>query len=660
MISYHQPKLTDRHTDRKAKICSRIISLANFDILISDNIINYSQYMPAGMSSCPDFIAVLLSLAALFVISYSLPQQQPFVMSFAYLPGQAIVTSNDECEPDSLVHCIAGQPREKGVRITTATTTSSETSNNTIGQSHDPNGLGTLGGGFLYVGNAKSNSVSVIDLTTNAIIKNITVGKSPHDIKISDDQQTVYTTDMDSGTVSIINATSNTLINQIQTGGNRAIHGIAIFNDTLYVGDVYGGKVLVIRDGQIKNEIKVGSGPEYIEISPDGKFLYVANLWSPISVVDVAQNKVIKEIDSGITPHGLSFTDDGSRLFIVNMKSNTLSVIDATTHEVIKTISVGNSPEYVALTPDEGFAIVTNLGSDTVSIVDAKALQVVKEIPIGGVGPHGIAFSADGDMAYISNMNSSDISVINMTTGQVTATFPSGGIEPHQIVMKKPSISIASAESKDNDNNNTTTTVPLAQVYVDIANDPWEHARGLMFKKNLEWNNGMLFAFEDEKTRSFWMKNTSIPLDMLFIDSKLTIVDIKEDMQPCIEADPCPSYISKQPARFVLELNAGFVHNKTVNVGDRLVLNVDNNGLVPRDNEPYFDAGENFDGSAAVVEVARQFLISKLPELGIQVRDETMLHTDMVVTILEELEIVNGQVLPFSSPGGLGSITRLM
>jgi hypothetical protein len=91
--------------------------------------------MPAGMSSCPHFIAVLLSLAALFVISYSLPQQQPFVMSFAYLPAQAIVTSNDECEPDSLVHCIAGQPREKGLGDNTATATTTTSSGSSLSSS---------------------------------------------------------------------------------------------------------------------------------------------------------------------------------------------------------------------------------------------------------------------------------------------------------------------------------------------------------------------------------------------------------------------------------------------------------------------------------------------------------------------------------------------
>jgi len=290
--------------------------------------------------------------------------------------------------------------------------------------------------GFLYVGNAKSNNISVLDLVTNKAIKNITVGSGTHDIKISDDQQTVYTTDIDSGTVSIANATSNTLTDQINT--DVAVHGVAEFNDTLYVGDVYGGKVLVIKDNAIKDEIKVGSGPEYVEARPpDGKILYVANLWSPISVVDLTQSRVIKSIDSGATPHGLSFTKDGSRLFIVNMHSDTLSVIDAQKHEIIKTIPVGKNPEYLKLSPDERFAYVTNLGEDTVSKIDLRNLEVIKsKIPVGK-GPHGIAFSEDGEIAYISNMKSNDISAIDTSTDKVIATIPGGGIEPHQIVMKK-------------------------------------------------------------------------------------------------------------------------------------------------------------------------------------------------------------------------------
>jgi YVTN family beta-propeller protein len=327
---------------------------------------------------------------------------------------------------------------------------------------------------------------------------------------------------MDLGTVSIVNATTNTLMNQITTGGVGTVNSVAIFNGTLYVGDVYGRKVLVIKDNAIKEEIKVGYGPEYMEIRPDGKVLYVANPLSSISVVDLAANKVIKDIDSEITPHGLSFTKDGSRLFIVNIYNNTLSVIDAQKHELINTIPVGKNPEYVELSPHDTVAYVANLGSDN------------------------------------------NVSIINTSTDKVVATIPVGKIEPHQIVIKKPYVKILS------DEDNYTTGIP---VYVDVANDPEEQSRGLMFRKSMEWNNGMLFVFEDVKYLSFWMKNTYIPLDMIFVDKDLRIVDIKEDVQPCpLQEDICASYPSKQPAKYVLEVNAGFVQQNGIRVGDILYL----------------------------------------------------------------------------------------
>ena len=215
------------------------------------------------------------------------------------------------------------------------------------------------------------------------------------------------------------------------------------------------------------------------------------------------------------------------------------------------------------MSPHDTVAYVANLGSDTVSKIDLMTLQVMAEIPVGK-GPHEIAFSADGDLVYISNMKSNNVSIINTSTDKVVATIPVGKIEPHQIVIKKPYVKILS------DEDNYTTGIP---VYVDVANDPEEQSRGLMFRKSMEWNNGMLFVFEDVKYLSFWMKNTYIPLDMIFVDKDLRIVDIKEDVQPCpLQEDICPSYPSKQPAKYVLEVNAGFVQQNGIRVGDILYL----------------------------------------------------------------------------------------
>ena len=417
--------------------------------------------------------------------------------------------------------------------------------------------------GVMYVQNSNSNSISIVDLATNAILRNITVDGTPHNIKLSEDQLTLYilTSDRDSGTIFMLNTTSNELMNEIPT--EVSIQDIAVFNGTMYASDVRGGKVLVMNlNGTLVDEIDVGSRPQYMEVRPDGQVLYVTRLGGPISVVDLEQKLVIKEIDSGDMPHRLSFTNGGEVLFVVNAESDTLSVIDSDKHEVIKTIPVGDSPGYVALNPDETLAYVTNMDSNTVSIVDAD--KVVNEIPVGS-GPYGIAFSADGgDLAYVSNTKGNDVSVINTASSKVTATISAGGIGPHQMVVIKPDVEIVRTE--DNNNNNSSV---ITRVFVEVPDELEEFARGLMFRNHLPWNAGMLFAFNEEEPQTFTMKNTLIPLDMIFIDSNSKIIDIKENVPPC-KQEECPSYPSREPAQYVLEVNAGFVQEKGVKVGDRL------------------------------------------------------------------------------------------
>jgi YVTN family beta-propeller protein len=420
----------------------------------------------------------------------------------------------------------------------------------------------------MYVQNSNSNSISIVDLATNAILRNITVDGTPHNIKLSEDQLTLYilTSDRDSGTIFMLNTTSNELMNEIPT--EVSVLDIAIFNGTMYASDVHGGKVLVMNlNGTLVDEINVGSRPQYMEVRPDGQVLYVTRQGGPISVVDLEQKIVIKEIDSGDMPHRLSFNNGGDLLFVVNAESDTLSFIDSDKHEVIKTIPVGDSPAYVSINPDETLAYVTNMDSNTVSIVDAD--KVVNEIPVGS-GPYGIAFSVDGgDLAYVSNTRGNDVSVIDTTSSNVTATISAGGIAPHQMVVTKPEVEIVRTE--DNNSNNNSSVI--ARVFVEVPDELEEHARGLMFRSHLPWNAGMLFAYNEEEPQTFTMKNTLIPLDMIFVDDNSEIVDIIENVPPC-EQDPCPLYPSEEPAQYVLEVNAGFVQQNAVQVGDRLVSDV--------------------------------------------------------------------------------------
>jgi uncharacterized membrane protein (UPF0127 family) len=104
-------------------------------------------------------------------------------------------------------------------------------------------------------------------------------------------------------------------------------------------------------------------------------------------------------------------------------------------------------------------------------------------------------------------------------------------------------------------------------VAVEIAATPELRAQGLMFRDHLNPASGMLFFFPENGVYDFWMKNTLIPLDMIWIDEGRKIVHIKSDVPPC-RADPCPSYDPAVEARYVLEVAAGEAGKRGFRVGD--------------------------------------------------------------------------------------------
>lgn len=92
---------------------------------------------------------------------------------------------------------------------------------------------------------------------------------------------------------------------------------------------------------------------------------------------------------------------------------------------------------------------------------------------------------------------------------------------------------------------------------VEIADEPEEMARGLMFRDSMPRGAGMLFLHEREEPLAYWMKNTRIALDILYFDGQRRLVSQQRDVPPCTLGDRCPPYPSDAPARYVLELNAG-------------------------------------------------------------------------------------------------------
>jgi uncharacterized protein len=101
---------------------------------------------------------------------------------------------------------------------------------------------------------------------------------------------------------------------------------------------------------------------------------------------------------------------------------------------------------------------------------------------------------------------------------------------------------------------------------IELAQDDLKRQQGLMYRDKLTENQGMLFVFEDEDVRSFWMKNTVLPLDMIFVNGRNEIVTIHKNTTPYSEQ----SYASTKPAKYVVEVNGGYTDRHKIAAGDHI------------------------------------------------------------------------------------------
>lgn len=125
---------------------------------------------------------------------------------------------------------------------------------------------------------------------------------------------------------------------------------------------------------------------------------------------------------------------------------------------------------------------------------------------------------------------------------------------------------LVSFYNKQNVNNQTKS---LNFSKLEIADQPLEMEQGLMNRKEMCNDCGMLFVFENESLRTFWMKDTYISLDIIFLDKNGEIVKIHEKTKPLQTNN---LYFSEKNSQFVLEVNAGFANSKGLNVGDKLEI----------------------------------------------------------------------------------------
>lgn len=152
-------------------------------------------------------------------------------------------------------------------------------------------------------------------------------------------------------------------------------------------------------------------------------------------------------------------------------------------------------------------------------------------------------------------------------------------IEDSDIYKQSNSLSVFSQTSRTGATLATFTALdnsdqqyinlPLSKL--EIADTDLLRTQGLMFREELCYSCGMLFVFEDEQVRNFWMKDTRVSLDIIFIKKDGTVINIAEKTKPEQTAE---TYQSKEAAQYVLEVNAGWSNSNSLKAGSKLKINV--------------------------------------------------------------------------------------
>ena len=291
-----------------------------------------------------------------------------------------------------------------------------------------------------YVTSINSNSVSVIDTSTNTVTATIPVGSGQVNVVVSPDGTRAYVSLPN--TISVIDTASNAVVATIGGAGIA----VAISPDGKSLYDVSGSNVLVVSTAtnSVIATVPLGNDPsgqpfmpEAAAITPNGARLYSVSLGMDqdfnfigvVSVIDTASNTVVASIPVDFPPGfpqpTIAVTPDGGHVYVIGQGGPDVAVIATASNTLVTTVPFP-TPACLAIAPDGGRVYVTEILANAVGVIDTATNTVEPAaIPVG-INPRGIAVTPDGAFVYVVNQPSNSVSVIGTATNTVVATVPVG------------------------------------------------------------------------------------------------------------------------------------------------------------------------------------------------------------------------------------------
>jgi len=289
----------------------------------------------------------------------------------------------------------------------------------------------------LLVLNKVDNTLAIIDPVTLKVLARVPTGEGPHEVIASADGRLAfvanYGTQQKVGTsISIIDIALRKEIKRVDVGPLVRPHGIVEAGGNIYFTAEANRAVARYNPKTDRIDWIMGTGQtatHMLVISRDQKRLYTANIASD-TITAIALDgppgpKQITQISVGKQPEALDISPDGRELWVGQNGDGQISIIDTDTNKIKETIKVGQVPIRVKFTPDGRRVLVSDPPKGELIVLDAATRKEIKRIAVGQV-PVGVLITPDGRRAYIATMQANRVVEINLENLTLARTLETG------------------------------------------------------------------------------------------------------------------------------------------------------------------------------------------------------------------------------------------
>jgi YVTN family beta-propeller protein len=275
----------------------------------------------------------------------------------------------------------------------------------------------------VYVVNKAGNSVSIVNAGTFKVEHTVPVGNNPHEISVAPDQSKLYVPNAGGNSVSVIDLKSNTETKKIEHPDFNSPHGVAFTPDSkrVVVTSERSKKIFILdaATDKVLRVIDTNQGGTHMAIvNKAGTMAYLTNRESnTVSFLDLNSYQIVADVAVGRGAEGFALSPNEKEIWVGNRNDGTLSVIDVAQRKVLATLPGGSNPIRVQFTPDGKYVLFPDGGS--VTVFDAATRKQIQSVRMGS-NPGGLIVSTDGKKVFVSCQGANEVDVIDTQTWTIT------------------------------------------------------------------------------------------------------------------------------------------------------------------------------------------------------------------------------------------------